>query len=137
MYLAGQFGVYSDQPYEDDPQDDRYFFGQHFYVGKLPEAVTEPSTDGLPFFRGKLTVSQDVEWADEVTHLRVEGSYSMATVRINGQEAGELFFDRVLDIRPFKQPGINRVEVDFLMSNRNLLGPHHCANRGARYSVSP
>ena len=137
VYLAGQFGVYSDQPYEDDPQDDRYFFGQHFYVGKLPETVTEPSTDGLPFFRGKLTVSQDVEWADEVTHLRVEGSYSMATVRINGQEAGELFFDRVLDIRPFKQSGINRVEVDFLMSNRNLLGPHHCANRGARYSVSP
>lgn len=137
VYLAGQFGVYSDKLYEHDEHDERYLFGESFYIGKLPETVTEPTTDGLPFFRGKLTVSQDVEWADDVTHLRVEGTYSVATVRVNGQQAGNLFFDRVLDIRPFKQPGVNHVEIDFLMSNRNMLGPHHCANGFSRGSVSP
>ncbi|MBQ3132781.1 MAG: helix-turn-helix domain-containing protein [Clostridia bacterium] len=137
VILAGHFGVYSDQEYQNDSHDSRYVFGDKFYIGAPPVTVTEPVTDGLPFFRGKLTISQDVSWTEDVTHLRFNGTFQSAYIRINGQDAGTLLFDRSVNIRPYKQPGLNRVEIDFIISNRNLLGPHHNNTVLARHAVSP
>ena len=134
VYLSGKFGVYSDNPFADDKD---YTFGEDFYIGKSPKKVTEPVTDGFPFFRGTLSVSQKVFLEPDVTHLRLKGTYQSANVHINGQYAGKLLFDRVLDIRPFKKDGENEITVDYIISNRNLLGPHHYIDKSSRCSVGP
>jgi hypothetical protein len=134
VYLSGKFGVYSDKPFADDGQ---YTFGEDFYIGKAPEKVTEPVTEGFPFFRGRLSVCQKVSFEEDVTHLRLNGTYQSADVHINGQYAGKLLFDRVLDIRPYKKDGENEISVDYIISNRNLLGPHHYIDKSCRSSVGP
>ena len=137
IYLAGQFGVYSDRPYIQDDEDERFVFGEGFYIGKCPETVCEPTVEGFPFFRGNMTVEQDVIWEEGVTTLRVDGTYMIADVTVNDQYVGKLMFDRTLDIREVAVAGVNRVKIDFCISNRNLLGPHHFNGVWARYSLSP
>lgn len=134
IYLCGAFGVYSDMPYTDD---EMYTFGDGFYIGKAPEKVSEPVCDGFPFFRGELTACQIVQFEEGVTHLRVNGTYQSAKVWVNGQYAGKLLFDRVLDVARFVHPGENDVRIAFVVSNRNLLGPHHYIDKSSRYSVGP
>ena len=50
-----------------------------------------------------------------------------AKVYVNGRMAGELFFERRIDISSYAVEGENEIEVEFLIGNRNLLGPFHCA----------
>ena len=134
IYLKGDFGVYSDTPAIDDGE---YAFMEDFYIAAAPQKVTEPTYEGLPFFRGMLSVSQTVEFSESVTHLRVGGTYQSATVFINGKMAGKLLLDRVVEIKDYIQPGENLVQIDFVISNRNLLGPHHHIDKTARHAVSP
>ena len=56
IWLSGDFGVYSTAPMEDVGLD--YVRGKTFMIGKRPETITEPVTDGMPFFRGKFTITQ-------------------------------------------------------------------------------
>ena len=57
--------------------------------------------------------------------LKLPGHYLTAVVKVNGNDAGELLFDRQLDISSFAVEGENEVEVTFCLGNRNLLGPLH------------
>ncbi len=134
VYLTGSFGVYSDAPFEDDGQ---YTFGDGFYIGKSPKTVTEPVCDGFPFFRGELIAQQKMLFEEGTTHLRVNGTYQLAKVWVNGQYAGELLLDRVLDVSQLVHPGENDVRIAFVISNRNLLGPHHYIDKSSRLSVGP
>ncbi len=64
------------------------------------------------------------------------GEYHMAFVKVNGVEAGKLFFDTELDISHVAKEGENDIEIKFILSNRNRMGPHHIiASR--REGVSP
>jgi hypothetical protein len=134
VYLSGKFGVYSAKSFADDGQ---YTFGEDFYIGKAPKTVTEPVTEGFPFFRGRLTVWQKVSFEADVTHLRLNGTFQSAEIHLNGQYVGKLLFDRVLDIRSFKKDGENDIRIDYIISNRNLLGPHHYIDKFSRKSVGP
>lgn len=125
VYLAGKFGVYSHGGYED--YNDKAVCGHDFYIGAIPTKISEPTTEGLPFFRGKLNLCQKIELERGETLLKVKGRYQTAQVRVNGQEAGELFLEHQLDISPYGRPGENEIEVEFTIGNRNLLGPFHCA----------
>lgn len=122
IYLAGDFGVYSHKDYEY-AADGQTVQGQAFYIGEAPQRVSEPTTEGFPFFRGNLTMKQIVTFPHGEILLKVEGRYAGAVIRVNGQEAGELFFDRQLDISKYAKKGENRVEITFTIGNRNLLGP--------------
>ncbi len=134
IYLSGDFGVYTDMPFTEDGE---YVFGEAFYIAKAPQKVTEPTCEGFPFFRGTLSVSQNVNFEESVTHLRVNGTYQSAKVQINGKLAGTLLFDRVVEIKDYIHPGENNIQIDFVISNRNLLGPHHLADQSSRHGVSP
>lgn len=134
IYVRGNFGVYSHKSYTDDGD---YVFGEDFYIGKAPTHVTEPTVEGFPFFRGKLALSQTVELPAGTTHLWVNGTYQTATVYLNGKKAGKLMYDRILPIGGVAVPGENQVRIEFTISNRNLLGPHHCVNGDSRFGVSP
>ena len=60
----------------------------------------------------------------------------MAEVTVNGQTAGNVFFERELDISEYAVNGENLIEVKFYISNRNLMGPHHLVG-DPNSSVSP
>jgi len=123
IYLAGKFGVYSSTPFEK--AEDSTLIGHHFYIGAAPSYVHEPTTDGLPFFRGELTMRKKVVLENPNVILRVVGQYVTAKVRINGKEAGELVLSRQIDVSDYANPGENLVEIIFTIGNRNLLGPFH------------
>lgn len=123
VYLAGHFGVYSTDGFETC--DDQTVCAHHFYIGKIPECISEPTLEGLPFFRGELTLRQTIELPDKAILLKVPGHYLTAEVKINGKEAGELLFKKQLDISSYAVKGENEVEITFCIGNRNFLGPFH------------
>ena len=119
-----KIGVYADGGYRDG-RDSLHVYADSFHIGPMPAAVTEPTTGGFPFFAGEMSVSQHI-WLDSAnTALRIEGTWHTVSVKVNGMPAGKLVYSRSLDISKFARPGDNLIELDFVISNRNLLGPHH------------
>ena len=133
VYLAGTFGVYSYADFEDF--DERFVLGHSFYIGDVPEKVTDVVQDGFPYFRGALTVSQTVRFAHNNIRLVLPGDYLTASVWVNGQYAGELCYKEGLDISSVARPGENELRVLFSIGNRNLLGPLHTKDK--EYGVGP
>ena len=125
VYLAGDFGVYARNSWEN--HDDQHLLGSKFYIGKAPETVSETVTDGLPFFRGELTLTQTVALAEPNVRLALAGDFLTAKVSVNGHFAGEICFENTVDISSFAKPGENEIAVTFCIGNRNLLGPFHAA----------
>ncbi len=123
VYLAGKFGVYSHKPFEE--WDASHVIGGDFYIGSVPKTVTEPVTDGLPFFRGNLTLTHTLELKHSNVCLSLDGDFLTAKVLVNGHCAGELCFQNTLDISPWVTEGSNCLQITYLVGNRNLLGPFH------------
>jgi hypothetical protein len=114
-FLVGEFGV------------DR----KTFDLTKARSRVTGENLvdEGLPFFIGRvvLTKSFTVEKLGGETYVRFkELDAIVATVRVNGSEAGRLAWDPyVVDVSKLVRPGRNEIEVELATSLHNLLGPHH------------
>ena len=132
--LIGRFGVY---PKHDYIQDEHPSFvrGKTFVIGDIPTHVTEPSVEGFPFLAGEMILRQKVMLESTDILLQVAGDYQNAFVKLNGKDVGKLFFDKEIDISEAASAGENVVEVRFLLSNRNRMGPHHY--RGTKRVVSP
>ena len=131
--LAGKFGVYTRSEYQPD-EDVRFVRGEHFYIGALPTSVVrEPVTEGFPFLAGELMQKTNVVFNTSDILLQIAGEYQMAFVKVNGKEAGKLLFDTELDISDLARVGENEVEIRFILSNRNLMGPHHLMGPKERY----
>lgn len=126
VYLAGKFGVYSHRALT--PFGDKFLLGEDFYITSAPEYFSETVTDGLPFFRGDLTVTGTLQLESTRVRLTLPGDYLTAKVWVNGQYAGELVFRASLDLSEFARVGENEIRVTFSIGNRNLLGPHHSTN---------
>lgn len=123
--LIGKFGVYPKRDYLAD-EDVRYVRGEGFYIGALPEyVVAEPTMEGFPFLAGELTLKEKVLLDSTDILLQVAGEYQLASVKVNGADAGKLFLDKELDISHVAKVGENEIEVRFVLSNRNRMGPHH------------
>ena len=122
--LEGKFGVYSSCDYEET-EIPRWIRGNDFYIGEIPEYVTELTTDGFPFFAGKFRACKEMVFEDEQVLLSIPGDYHLAEAFVNGVPAGKLMYDKELDISHVARPGNNQVEVRYVVHNRNLYGPHH------------
>lgn len=123
--LVGPFGVYSKTGYVQD-EDARFVRGNAFYIGALPESIKdEPVTEGFPFLAGEMTLRQSVTLETSDIRMQVPGEYQIAAVKVNGIDAGKLFFDRELDLSQVAKVGENELEVRFVLNNRNRMGPHH------------
>lgn len=134
--LVGKFGVYPKAGYVAD-EDPRIVSGEDFYIGELPKCMKkEPVTEGFPFLAGEMILQQKVTFDTTDILLQVEGEYDMANVKVNGVEAGMLFFDTELDISHVAKKGENDIEIKFILSNRNRMGPHHIIAR-RRLPVCP
>ena len=123
VYLAGHFGVYSRSDYQEFDSED--VVGHSFYIGKAPEKVSEPTTDGLAFFRGNLRMKQQIVLDNPKCVLHILGRYVTAKVWLNNRFVGEMLFDKKIDVSDYAVVGTNLLEVEFTVGNRNLLGPFH------------
>lgn len=123
IYLQGNFGVYSASDYESS--DRERLCGKDFFIGETPQKITEPVTDGFPFFRGRLALKQEIILDTEKVIIKLLGNYLTAKVWINGQLAGELLFEQKIDISPYAVCGSNQIKVEFTIGNRNFMGPFH------------
>ncbi|MDD2362635.1 MAG: glycosyl hydrolase [Oscillospiraceae bacterium] len=146
IYLSGKFGVYSECGFTNDgcfgpgsnhPSDKNYTFANDFYIGQVPTEVSEPVTDGFPFFAGNMRLTQKVHLDSKDVILRIDGTQQMADVSVNGDHVGKLLFGQTIDISEFAEKGENIISVDFVISNRNYLGPHHSTSVMDRMFVSP
>ncbi len=137
IYVSGQFGVYSDNGFRDDPADPRYTFGNDFYIGAVPTEITEPVYDGMPFFNGVMKISETIRLSSADTVLRFNGTQLAVGVKVNGKPVGEILFGNKIDISDYAVIGENDLEIEFVISNRNLLGPHHYNGTQAREFVGP
>ena len=133
--IVGRFGVYSDTAFAD--AEDGYVYGRGFWIGAVPKMLSEPVTVGFPFLDGRISLRQSVYLKNPNVSLKVKGNYQAAYVRVNGKDAGKLLFDDCLDIQPYAFAGDNDVEVTFIISKRNLLGPHHWLHKNARGMMPP
>lgn len=133
--LVGSFGVYPKDGYINN-EDNRFINGNKFYIGKMPQYVTEPSMEGFPFLRGEMVLRQRVFLESSDVLLQIDGDYQTAVVKVNGQDVGKLLFEKELDISKAAVVGQNEIEVQFLLGNRNLMGPHHL-KRDKDEGVSP
>lgn len=135
IYLEGNFGVYSDDEYRED-KDSRYIWGNHFWIGRKPERVSELVTGGFPFLAGKLSLEQSIQLDNPCVMIRLPGEYQMAELFVNHKPAGRLLYEKELDISKLTVVGENHILVHFWIGNQNMMGPHHfLGNRGD--GVSP
>ena len=103
----------------------------------MPITVTEPVTEGFPFFAGNMKLKQTITLENPNISLRMSGNWQAAYITVNGNYAGKLVYNRTLDISKYAVIGNNTIEVELIISNRNLLGPHHLKGDGSTDFVSP
>jgi hypothetical protein len=131
VYLTGDFAVRSrTSPRPARPLCTR--LEPEFVVTGEPGTTTgDLTSDGYPFFAGRLALTATAELeaaADGESAFLVlpcVGSV-LAKVRVNGNEAGSIAWAPYeVEITSLIEPGENRIEIEFVTSLRNLLGPHH------------
>ena len=57
--------------------------------------------------------------------LNLPFRWHVAKVTVNGKELGIMMFDEIIDISSATVIGENELELEIVVSGRNLLGPHH------------
>lgn len=87
--------------------------------------------DGYPFFAGRMSLIDSVKLecpreGERVVLALSELHAALAKVRVNGKEAGSILWAPYeVDITSLVEEGDNEIEIEFVSTLRNLLGPHH------------
>ncbi len=96
--------------------------------------------NGFPFFSGKMMLCQTVNCKKTGERVFVklnEPACALCKLYVNGVFVKTMpWADFEADITDFTVDGENEIQVELIISNRNLLGPHHSAG-GELYGVSP
>ncbi|GHU99024.1 glycoside hydrolase [Clostridia bacterium] len=130
IYIVGDFGVKcADAPRRGG--NGSSFFMPPFIVGPPIRQFTEGdfTSQGLPFFAGKLRLKNTVDIAD-LTAGEIRFGFvpeaAAATLFINGEKVKTFVWgDCEADIRPYARIGSNTVEIELYSGLRNFFGPHH------------
>lgn len=136
VLLTGKFGVYSKNVF-CDAADDGFVYGTDFYIGETPKQITEPVFDGFPFFSGKITVRQKMIFDQSNVQLRINGTWQIAYIKLNGRDVGKLIYENTIDLSSYALVGENLIEIDFIIGNRNRFGPHHYCGPEENYAIDP
>jgi hypothetical protein len=131
IYLTGDFAVKGAlSPREERPRCVR--FTPEFVLTEEAETCSgDLIAAGYPFFAGKLsllsTIVLEAPAAGEHVFLSLPNlDIPLAKVRVNGQETGALVWQPYqVEITSAVQAGENAIEIEWITSLRNLLGPHH------------
>ena len=137
-YLVGDFAVVSDKPFVPDVRNSLTTDGA-FTLTAQKETVSSRDvvSDGYPFFGGCLALEFDYAYYDGMpTNLALDGRFAVCHVEVNGRDAGQMLFNRSLELKPFLHPGPNRIVLRMKNAMRNLMGPHHRSDPEP-YGVGP
>ena len=122
IYLKGNFGVFGD--FKQGSRED-IVIANEFYLGKQKDVVNSLIEDGYPFFRGNIRLSQTLV-VDNPNKLFVfDKRFHLIDLYVNDQFVKTLLFDYKVDISKYLKKGENKITIDLVVSNRNLLGPFH------------
>lgn len=84
---------------------------------------------GLPMYAFGIRYAKNFELGTTGSRYELqlgEWKGTVATVKVNGQEAGIIFSEpNTLDVSKFLKSGTNNVEIEVIGSLKNLLGPHY------------
>lgn len=120
IYLRGNFGVFGD--FEDHGNT---AIAHKFYLDKPKEKVNCLVTDGYPFFRGTISLEQEINVENTDKTLVIPERFQLIDLYVNDQFVKRMMFDYKVDLSKYLKVGKNKIRLDLVISNRNLLGPHH------------
>ena len=114
--------------------------GQGYVLGNsTPKHMGNLTAQGMYFYRGNCAyaVNCDYDGVSELS-LRLSGMNGIAARVLVGDMYAGMIFDAKerVELTPYLKRGSNRVTIELLGHNRNLLGPHHHV-RGKLYFVGP
>ena len=122
IYLRGDFGVFG----EFKKGKKGYIIeGCNFYIGKQKEKIASLIEDGFPFFRGDITLEQEIFVEKVNKHLMFDENFCANEIFINGDFAGKMIFNNRLDLSNHLKIGKNTLKMIVTVSNRNCLGESH------------
>lgn len=122
IYLRGQFGVYGDFKNGEKPD---VIIGEHFYLDEPKEVVNCLIKDGYPFFRGTISLEQEIEINRVNKTLIIPERFQLIDLYVNNAFVKRMMFDYKIDLSKYLKVGKNTLRLDLVVSNRNLLGLHH------------
>ena len=122
IYLRGRFGVYGD--FKDGEKPD-VIIGEHFYLDKPKEVVNCLIKDGYPFFRGTISLEQEIEVNSVNKTLIIPERFQLIDLYVNNVFVKRMMFDYKVDLSKYLKVGKNTIRLELVVSNRNLLGLHH------------
>lgn len=122
IYLRGDFGVFGD--FQDGEQKD-IVTGNNFYIDAPKKEINCLIKDGYPFFRGEITLEQQLNADDVNKTLVIDERFQLIDLYVNNKFVKRLMFDYKVDLSDYLKIGENKVKINLVVSNRNLLGPHH------------
>ena len=122
IYLRGNFGVGGSFT---DGKSNNIINGVDFYIEKQKENVSCLIRDDFPFFRGTINLEQNVEVDDINQTLIIDKRFQMIDLYVNDQFVKRMLFDYKADLSNYLKKGTNKIRLELVVSNRNLLGPHH------------
>ena len=123
IYLKGDFGV--DGDFKGGERSD-VVVANNFSIVEQPTQVKELIKDGFPFFRGNISLEQEIEVKDTNYMLCIKDRFQMIDVYVNDKFVGRMMFDYKLDLSKHLKVGKNKIRLVLVVSNRNLLGLLHC-----------
>ena len=120
IYLRGNFGVYGDF-YDGETT----YIANKFHIDKPKEEVDCLVKNGYPFFRGSISLEQIVHVDNVNQTLCIPERFQLIDLYVNDQFVKRMMFDYKVDLSKYLHIGDNKIRLDLIVSNRNLLGPHH------------
>jgi hypothetical protein len=138
IYILGDFNVISKNGFTKGDKNTNIATGD-FTITTSKETIDASKIveQGYPFFAGEMTLEKQINIEDTNCKLQLVGRFALAEVYINDKFVSKLMFDDVCDLSGFANKGRNTLKIKLINSNRNLLGPFHCANDHEPYGVSP
>lgn len=134
IYLRGIFGVSGNLK---DGKETNTVVGDNFMITKQPKNIQSLIYDGFPFFRGKIELEQTINVLSNDVILSIPERFSLIALNINGKDVGKFMFGHSFDISKYTKVGENIIKIILYVSNRNLLGPFHCADAEESLCVGP
>ena len=133
IYLKGDFGIEGDYI---DGENENIVLANKFRIVKQPKHIKELIKDGFPFFRGHISLEQEIDVASINQLLVFDKRFQMIDVFVNDQFVDRLMFKYKLDLSKYLKVGKNKIRLILTVSNRNLLGTHH-NNEEEPLSIGP
>lgn len=133
IYLRGNFGVFGD--FKKGAKEDT-IIGNNFYIDNQRKTITSLIEDGYPFFRGMISLEQEINVEDVNKILIFDKRFQLIDLYVNDIFVKRMMFDYKVDLSKHLKVGKNKIRIDLVVSNRNLLGPHHDLNEEP-FNVGP